>query len=80
MMAPHISFWIVARGINIGLNTCMYFSDEEAANTEDPDLHLIEIESRRPTLIAQRCEREGKVVYTFDIRLQGDGETVFFDV
>lgn len=80
MMAPHVNFWIVARGINIGLNTRMYFSDEAEANAADPVLNLIEIESRRPTLIAQRSERDGKAVYTFDIRLQGDGETVFFDV
>mgnify|MGYP006208005951 CR=1 FL=1 len=32
LMAPHISFWIVARGINLGLNTRLYFGDEEAAN------------------------------------------------
>ena len=35
-MAPHINFWIVARGINIGLSTRMYFSDEAAANAADP--------------------------------------------
>ena len=33
-MAPHITFWIVSRGINIGLHTRMYFGDEEAANAE----------------------------------------------
>ena len=35
-MAPHVSIWLVARGINIGLQTRMYFSDEEAANATDP--------------------------------------------
>ena len=35
-MAPHITFWIVARGINIGLHTRMYFADEAEANAEDP--------------------------------------------
>ena len=79
-MAPHIGFWVVARGINIGLNTRMYFADEAAANAADPVLNLIELESRRKTLLAQRSERDGKVVYTFDIHLQGDQETVFFDV
>lgn len=79
-MAPHISFWIVARGINMGLSTRMYFSDETAANAADPVLNLIEQESRRPTLIGQRSLRDGKVIYTFDIRIQGDNETVFFDV
>jgi len=78
--APHISLWIVARGINIGLNTRLYFDDEEAANAKDPVLNLIEWHNRRPTLIAKRSERDGKVVYRFDIRLQGEGETVFFDI
>ncbi|MBI3143970.1 MAG: protocatechuate 3,4-dioxygenase subunit alpha [Pseudogulbenkiania sp.] len=79
-MAPHINLWIVARGINLGLNTRIYFSDEAEANAKDPVLNLIEWEVRRKTLIAQREERNGEVVYRFDIRIQGDGETVFFDV
>jgi protocatechuate 3,4-dioxygenase alpha subunit len=80
MMAPHINFWIVSRGINIGLHTRMYFSDETDANAADPVLNLIEQEDRRASLIAKRTSRDGKVVYTFDIVLQGDDETVFFDV
>lgn len=80
MMAPHINLWIVARGINIGLNTRLYFSDEEAANAADPVINLIEWEKRRQTLIARRSERDGKVVYRFDITLQGQDETVFFDI
>ena len=79
-MAPHVSFWIVARGINIGLSTRMYFSDEEAANHADPVLNLVEPDTRRRTLIAQRAMSEGAVVYTFDVYLQGERETVFFDV
>ncbi|HTP47481.1 MAG TPA: protocatechuate 3,4-dioxygenase subunit alpha [Casimicrobiaceae bacterium] len=79
-MAPHINFWLVARGINLGLATRMYFSDESAANAKDPVLNLIEWEVRRKTLIAQREERRGKIVYRFDIRIQGPDETVFFDV
>ena len=78
--APHINVWIVARGINIGLNTRLYFSDEEAANAADPVLNLIEQPVRRKTLIATRSERAGKVVYAFTINLQGPEETVFFDV
>ncbi|MCI4662287.1 MAG: protocatechuate 3,4-dioxygenase subunit alpha [Neomegalonema sp.] len=78
--APHLNLWIVARGINIGLNTRMYFSDEAEANAADPVLRLIEWENRRGTLIAQRSERDGKPVYRFDIKLQGEDETVFFDV
>ncbi len=80
LMAPHVNLWIVARGINIGLNTRMYFDDEAAANAKDPVLNLVEWEVRRQTLIGRREQRAGATVYKFDIRLQGDGETVFFDV
>ena len=82
-MAPHINAWIVARGINIGLNTRIYFSDEAAANAKDPVINLIEWESRRKTLVAERTDRKsegGAAIYRFDIRLQGEDETVFFDV
>jgi protocatechuate 3,4-dioxygenase alpha subunit len=78
--APHVNVWIVARGINIGLNTRIYFSDEDAANAADPVLNLVEQAVRRKTLIATRGERGGKVVYSFTINLQGPDETVFFDV
>ncbi|MFB0710671.1 protocatechuate 3,4-dioxygenase subunit alpha [Buttiauxella noackiae] len=80
VMAPHLNLWIVARGINIGLNTRMYFSDEQAANEADPVLNLIEWEVRRNSLIGKREKRGSDVVYTFDIYLQGEKETVFFDV
>ena len=79
-MAPHVNVWLAARGINIGLSTRMYFSDEAAANADDPVLSMIEPAARRRTLIAEREERDGRVVYTFDIHLQGDQETVFFDI
>jgi len=81
--APHVNFWIVARGINLGLNTRLYFGDEAEANGRDPVLNLIEWEARRATLVAERLDAKnaaGAAVYRFDIRLQGDGETVFFDV
>ncbi|MCE8525662.1 protocatechuate 3,4-dioxygenase subunit alpha [Ruegeria pomeroyi] len=80
IQAPHLNFWIVARGINIGLNTRLYFGDEADANAADPVLNLIEWENRRATLIAVRGEREGKPLYRFDIHLQGPQETVFFDI
>lgn len=78
--APHINLWIVARGINVGLNTRLYFSDERAANAADPVLNTIEWERRRTTLIAQRADDGEIPVYRFDIRLQGEDETVFFDI
>ena len=79
-MAPHINVSLFARGINIHLHTRIYFDDEAQANAADPVLNLIEWENRRATLIATRGERDGKPVYRFDIRLQGENETVFFDV
>ncbi len=79
-MAPHLNFWIAARGINLGLATRMYFGDEDAANAADPVLNIIEQPERRQTLIARREQREGRPVYVFDIRLQGERETVFFDI
>ena len=80
LMAPPLNLWIVARGINIGLNTRLYFDDEAEANAADPVLGLIEWENRRQTLIARREIRDGAPVYRFDIRLQGADETVFFDI
>ncbi|WP_284778137.1 protocatechuate 3,4-dioxygenase subunit alpha [Agrobacterium sp. lyk4-40-TYG-31] len=76
-MAPHITFWIVARGINIGLHTRMYFPEEEAANSADPVLARVEHKPRLATLIAKK--EEGNT-YRFDIHLQGESETVFFDI
>ena len=78
--APHINLWVVARGINVGLNTRIYFEDEAEANAEDPVLNVIEWERRRATLLAKRSERDGQIIYRFDIKLQGEDETVFFDV
>ena len=76
VQAPHVALWIVARGINIGLHTRMYFPDEAEANANDPVLGRIEQKVRRDTLVAER--RDG--VYVFDIHLQGEAETVFLDI
>lgn len=73
--APHISLWIVARGVNIGLQTRIYFEDENNAN--DPLLSRIEQRPRVDTLIAKKI---GEGNYQFDIHLQGQGETVFLDI
>src|SRR5215210_4954555 len=62
-MAPHVNVWLAARGINIGLSTRMYFSDEAEANAQDPVLNIIEPRERRKTLIAHREERGGEIVY-----------------
>lgn len=76
LQAPHISFWIVARGINLGLSTRLYFADEPEANSADSVLASIAEPTRRQTLLAAA---EGDR-YLFDIHLQGALETVFFDV
>lgn len=79
-MAPHISLSIFARGVNVHLQTRIYFDDESEANARCPVLSRIESPTRRQTLIASREADTGeRVRYRFDIRLQGDGETVFFD-
>ena len=75
-MAPHIAVWLVARGINLGLQTRIYFEDE-AANAECPILARIEPADRVATLLAKRT---APGAYSFDFRLQGPEETVFFDV
>lgn len=75
MQAPHIALWIVARGINIGLSTRIYFEDED--NSSDMLLNRIEQRPRAETLIAKKT---GEGEYRFDIRLQGEGETVFLDM
>lgn len=73
--APHIALWIFARGINTGLQTRLYFEDED--NSADPLLARIEQRQRVQTLIARRT---GPGSYRFDIRLRGEGETVFLDL
>ncbi|MDF2398069.1 MULTISPECIES: protocatechuate 3,4-dioxygenase subunit alpha [Pseudomonas] len=78
-MAPHINLSLFARGINIHLHTRLYFADEPEANAQCPVLNLIEQPQRRETLLAHPCEVNGQRAYRFDIRIQGEGETVFFD-
>ena len=70
--APHLLVWIVARGINLGLTTRIYFPDED--NRSDPVLGLAG--ARADTLIAERTNAG----YAHVIHLQGPNETVFFDV
>src|SRR5262249_44348440 len=79
-VAPHVNFWSVPRGPNLGLKPRTDFADEERANAADPVLNLIEPEIRRQTLIGRREKRGAATAYVFDIHLQGERETVFFDV
>jgi protocatechuate 3,4-dioxygenase, alpha subunit len=72
--APHLAVAVFARGLLNHLFTRIYFCDEEEANATDPVLSRIQDPNERATLIAQPVH-DG---YEFDIRLQGDHETVFF--
>jgi protocatechuate 3,4-dioxygenase alpha subunit len=76
LQAPHIALSVLGRGILKRLATRVYFFGE-AANADDPILALVPQE-RRGTLIAERIG-DG-AAYRFDIRLQGENETVFFDI
>lgn len=76
--APHINVVLMMRGLLNHVFTRMYFSDEGDANADDKVLNQVP-EERRHTLIAQRDEVNGETIYRFDIHMQGDQETVFFD-
>ena len=75
--APHITLMIFARGINIHLHTRIYFADETDANASDPVLSAIT--DGRETLLATP-DAGSNNSYRFDVSLQGDAETVFFDI
>jgi protocatechuate 3,4-dioxygenase, alpha subunit len=81
--APHINLVVQARGMLMPSFTRMYFPEDIAAQSEDLVLSMVPA-SRRSTLIATsagRADADGDVrVYTFDIKFQGDDETVFFDL
>ena len=72
--APHVELLVFARGLLKPLLTRMYFPDEEAANEDDPVLRAIPSAAERATLVAAGEGRE----LTFDVRLQGSGQTTFF--
>lgn len=76
--APHIVVCIYSRGMLRQIYTRLYF-DDETANSADPILALVPGD-RRGTLIAHKEGEGDKAVYRFDIRVQGDNETVFFDI
>ena len=77
LQAPHVMVSIFARGILNRIATRVYF-DGDPANAEDPVLALVP-ESRRATLVAHP-EPSAPSVWRVEIRLGGEGETVFFDV
>jgi protocatechuate 3,4-dioxygenase, alpha subunit len=77
--APHLNLIVLMRGLLSHLYTRIYFSDEAEANATDPVLARVPPD-RRHTLIAQRDQGPGGVVFRLDIHMQGPNETVFFDV
>lgn len=76
LQAPHIAVTLFMRGLLRHLYTRIYFSDE-AANTTDPILGHIQDSARRNTLIARRSGDAAE--YRWDVHMQGENETVFFD-
>jgi protocatechuate 3,4-dioxygenase alpha subunit len=78
MQAPHISVTIFSRGLLNHLVTRLYFADE-AANADDPILQYVP-EERRATLLAKAETGNNGTIYRFDIILQGNGETAFFNL
>ncbi len=78
--APHLNVSVFARGLLDRVVTRIYFSDEARANAADPVLSAISDPGRRATLIAVAQPGRPASSFRFDIRLQGERETVFFDV
>ena len=74
--APHVTAFVYCRGLLKHLHTRIYFADEEQANEADPVLSALPPGQPRETLLAQ--PQPGG--YHLDIRLQGEGQTVFFAV
>lgn len=74
--APHINVILFMRGSLRTLYTRLYFSDEADANAADGLLNSVP-EARRHTIIA---ERVGNGRYEFNLYMQGENETVFFDL
>ncbi|MGO8957725.1 MAG: protocatechuate 3,4-dioxygenase subunit alpha [Streptosporangiaceae bacterium] len=79
MEAPHLDVSVFARGLLDRVVTRIYFADEVTANSADPVLARIADVDRRATLIATEVAGQPRE-FAFDIRLQGERETVFFDV
>lgn len=77
--APHINVILLMRGSLRALYTRLYFSDETAANEQDPLLNALPPD-RRSTLIARSVESAVGAGYHLEIHLQGEQETAFFDV
>lgn len=81
LQAPHINIAIFGRGLLKQLTTRLYFADQAEANEGDPVLSAIDDPVARKTLLAAPVPAGGVIpTYRFDIILQGDGETAFFEI
>ena len=81
LQAPHMAINVFARGMLKQQVTRLYFSDEINANSEDPVLNSIDDAEMRDTLVASKVDDEnGMTCYKFNIHLQGEKETAFFNV
>jgi protocatechuate 3,4-dioxygenase alpha subunit len=78
LQAPHLLLVIQARGMLRPVYTRLYFGDEEEANSRDLIMGMVPSD-RRATLVAQLTNGDDPKVYRFDVTLQGENETVFFD-
>ncbi len=76
LQAPHVNVVVFARGLLRQVITRLYFPDEGEANAGDPVLSSIGDAGLRETLVARD---EGGGAYRFDVRLQGEGQTAFFE-
>lgn len=79
IQAPHLVMQVFARGLLDGLMTRVYFADEAEANEADAILTAVPAR-RRETLLAHPGADGDPGTYRFDVVLQGDGETAFFDL
>ena len=77
--APHINVTIFMRGLLLHVFTRIYFSDEGKSNSSDAVLSTVPVD-RQKTLIAKKVAGVTPATYVFDIFLQGEKETVFFDI
>lgn len=79
LQAPHVLLLVFARGLLDGLCTRAYLTDEHAPS-DDPVLRAVPADRRHTLLATRDGDADGLPRYRFDVRLQGSGETVFFEV
>ncbi|MBT7544166.1 MAG: protocatechuate 3,4-dioxygenase subunit alpha [Kordiimonadaceae bacterium] len=77
--APYINMTVFMRGLLSHTYTRVYFSDEDKINNSDAVLSSVP-QNRRHTIIAEKRIDDNNIIYQFDIHMQGDNETIFFDV